>query len=214
MKKLNNAQIKSTAEKFSLGFAQVKAVVEVEASGSGFIGDLPKILFEPHVFYRRLGEMGYISLREKMRKINPKLIYPVWRTYPYGKTHEQHNRLNEAIEILFKVLPNLDKNNPDDKKIIDDVRAAALESCSWGLGQIMGYHWKTLGYPSLQAFINAMYASEEEQLDAMMRFIKTRNLIPYLKNLQWAKFARAYNGVGYAKNKYDVKLAAAYNKYK
>ena len=27
---------------------------------------------------------------------------------------------------------------------------AALESCSWGLGRVIGAHWKKLGYPNVQ----------------------------------------------------------------
>ena len=78
----------------------------------------------------------------------------------------------------------------------------------------MGFHWKSLGYPSLQSFINAMYRDEVSQLDAMIRFLKVNNLDRHLRTLNWAAFAKGYNGASYAVNKYDVKLAAAYNKFK
>ena len=78
----------------------------------------------------------------------------------------------------------------------------------------MGFHWKSLGYESLQAFINDMYESEAKQLEAMIRFIKVNGLLLALKNKDWVKFARGYNGSGYAKNKYHIKLANAYAKYK
>ncbi|MDO4427151.1 MAG: N-acetylmuramidase family protein [Moraxella sp.] len=212
--KLTNAQIAAIARENGLEPALLAAVVEVEAAGSGFVDAKPKILFEPHIFYRRLGEMGYKSLREKMRQVAPHLIYPLWRTYPYGKLSAQHQRLEAAINALFLVLPSLDKNTPEDKKIIDDVRAAALESCSWGLGQVMGFHWRALGYASLQEFVNAMYTSEALQLSAMCRFMKKNGLFRPLKSYDWKGFARGYNGVGYAKNRYDVKLAAAYAKHR
>ena len=35
-------------------------------------------------------------------------------------------------------------------------------------------------------------------------------LVEWLRERNWAKFARAYNGPGYAQNQYDVKLKQAY----
>ena len=83
-----------------------------------------------------------------------------------------------------------------------------------GIGQVMGYHWKALGYPSLQQFINDMYHSEAKQLEAMIRYIKVNNLVDELQRHDWAGFARGYNGAGYKRNNYDEKLRQAYNKYK
>jgi len=89
-------------------------------------------------------------------------------------------------------------------------RISALESASWGLGQVMGYWWKELGYASIQAFVNAMYKDEVSQLDAMCRFIKINKLDKYLRNQDWKNFALRYNGSAYAANSYDIKLANAY----
>lgn len=193
MKILTNEQIKDLANKHGIEYACLKAVVEVEASGKGFIGDLPKILYEPHIMYRLLTKKNYITIRNNLMKAHPNLCYPRWGTYKYGAESIQHRRLEVASQYN---------------------RDTALESCSWGLGQVMGYHWKSLGYESLQAFINDMYESEAKQLEAMIRFIKVNGLLLALKNKDWVKFARGYNGAGYAKNKYHIKLANAYAKYK
>lgn len=193
MKILTNEQIKDLANKHGIEYACLKAVVEVEASGKGFIGDLPKILYEPHIMYRLLTKKNYITIRNNLMKAHPNLCYPRWGTYKYGAESIQHKRLEIASQYN---------------------RDTALESCSWGLGQVMGYHWKSLGYESLQAFINDMYESEAKQLEAMIRFIKVNGLLLALKNKDWVKFARGYNGAGYAKNKYHIKLANAYAKYK
>ncbi len=91
-------------------------------------------------------------------------------------------------------------------------RASALESASWGIGQVMGYHWEILGYASLQAFINAMYKDEVLKLEAMCQYIQVNGLVNALKNKDWKAFASGYNGAAYAKNSYDVKLANAYEK--
>lgn len=193
MKTLTNEQIKDLANKHDIEYAGLKAVVEVEASGKGFIGDVPKILYEPHIMYRLLTKKNYITIRNNLMKAHPNLCYPRWGTYKYGAESIQHKRLEIASQFN---------------------RDTALESCSWGLGQVMGFHWKSLGYESLQAFINDMYESEAKQLEAMIRFIKVNGLLLALKNKDWVKFARGYNGSGYAKNKYHIKLANAYAKYK
>lgn len=193
MKTLTNEQIKDLANKHGIEYAGLKAVVEVEASGKGFIGDVPKILYEPHIMYRLLTKKNYITIRNNLMKAHPNLCYPRWGTYRYGAESIQHKRLEIASQFN---------------------RDTALESCSWGLGQVMGFHWKSLGYESLQAFINDMYESEAKQLEAMIRFIKVNGLLLALKNKDWIKFARGYNGSGYAKNKYHIKLANAYAKYK
>lgn len=164
--------------------AVIRAVAEVEAPGAGFLDDgRPKILYERHVFHRLTGG--------KYSKTHPDIS----RSTPggYGKAGiHQHNRLAKASELN---------------------RNYALMSASWGKFQIMGYHWKALGYKSLQAFINAMYQSEAKHLEAFVKFIQVNGLADELRNKQWAKFARAYNGAAYAKNKYDLKLANAYKKY-
>ena len=193
MKTLTNEQIKDLANKHGIEYAGLKAVVEVEASGKGFIGDVPKILYEPHIMHRLLTKKNYITIRNNLMKAHPNLCYPRWGTYKYGAESIQHKRLEIASQFN---------------------RDTALESCSWGLGQVMGFHWKSLGYESLQAFINDMYESEAKQLEAMIRFIKVNGLLLALKNKDWVKFARGYNGSGYAKNKYHIKLANAYTKYK
>lgn len=193
MKTLTNEQIKDLANKHDIEYAGLKAVVEVEASGKGFIGDVPKILYEPHIMHRLLTKKDYITIRNNLMKAHPNLCYPRWGTYKYGAESIQHKRLEIASQFN---------------------RDTALESCSWGLGQVMGFHWKSLGYESLQAFINDMYESEAKQLEAMIRFIRVNGLLLALKNKDWVKFARGYNGSGYAKNKYHIKLANAYAKYK
>lgn len=213
-KKATQNELQKIANQYGIPLANLSAVIEVESHGSGFDEQgRPTILFEPHVFWQQLGKKGYLSLRNKMQAASPSLIYPKWGMYPYGSKARQHDRLDDAIKTLHQVLPALDDTNLSDQKIVNDVRAAALESCSWGLGQVMGYHWTTLGYDSLQAFVNAMYRDEASQIDAMMRFIARNGLINALKNKQWTTFARAYNGAGYKLNRYDDKLQQAYLRY-
>jgi len=90
-------------------------------------------------------------------------------------------------------------------------RECALQSASWGLFQIMGFHWKALGYASVQAFINDQYASEGKQLGTFVKFVQINpGMLAALRAKDWAKFAKLYNGPEYIKNNYHTKLALAY----
>lgn len=183
MKTLQECDYVTAANLLGCEVAAIKAVAEVESTGSGFqVDGKPKILFERHYFHKLTGG--------KFSKQYPSISNPT--PGGYGASANQHARLEQAAK--------LDRN-------------AALQSASWGKFQIMGSHWKSLGYSSVQEFVNAMYASETEHLMAFVRFVKVNGLADELKRKDWAGFARGYNGPNYRINKYDEKMAAAYKKY-
>lgn len=92
-------------------------------------------------------------------------------------------------------------------------RDAAYESTVWGMGQVMGAHWHWLGYPSVQALVDAVRASPAGQIELMTRFLLLSNLRVAVNTHDWSKLAYVYNGPLYAKNQYDRKLAQAYALY-
>lgn len=78
----------------------------------------------------------------------------------------------------------------------------------------MGYHWKTLGYASAEAFVIAMERSEDNHLYAFVKFIQAdKDLHAALKARKWTEFAKRYNGSAYKENLYDMKLARAYDRH-
>lgn len=166
--------------------AAVHAVLAVETAGDGFGHDgRPIILNEPHVFYRELGRGD-----KRKEAVRAGLAYQKWGAKPYPKTQaERYAWLDAAMAI-------------------DE--AAALRSCSWGLGQVMGFNHELVGFATVQAFVAAMTVSEGAQLFAMARFIVANNLQRHLRSKNWASFARGYNGSAYKKHGYDTKLANAY----
>lgn len=175
--------------------ASVKAVASVESGGSGFIKDpktgkdVPKILFERHIMFKRLRDNTSLKSAELAQKY-PDLVNPTSGGYKGG--YAEHERLQRAVAID---------------------RDTALESASWGAYQIMGHHWLYLGYTSLQSFINDMY-TDQGQLDAFVRFIRADGrLVKALREKDWTTFARLYNGPAYAKNDYHIKMKAAYDKF-
>ena len=77
----------------------------------------------------------------------------------------------------------------------------------------MGFNAEIAGYGDVEALVDAMTVSEDEQLRAMAGEITHNGLHKALSAHDWPAFARGYNGPGYAKNNYDARLAAAYQKY-
>ena len=174
------------ASKLGVPVAAVKAVSSVESSGNGFLADgRPKILFERHIFKKRLIAKGIDT-----SKIPSGICSSTPGGYLGGA--DEHERLDTAAKYD---------------------RDCALESASWGSFQVMGYHWKTLGYPTLQAFINDQYKAAG-QLDTFVRFIKADpRLVKALKAKDWTSFASIYNGPAYSKNSYHTKMASAYKQF-
>ena len=92
-------------------------------------------------------------------------------------------------------------------------RIAALSSCSWGCGQVMGAHWRWLGFGSVDALVAEARDGASGQVRLMMRFIEKSGLVAVLQAHDWPGFARRYNGPLYYKYKYDTKLRSAYRRY-
>lgn len=197
---LKESDLVRAADRLGAELTAIKAVNEVESRGAGFFAPgKPAILFERHIMHRRLllnatGEQAE-AVRQQIAELvilHPQLVNPAPGGYIGGIA--EHQRLARA-------------------KMIDANRA--LESASWGLFQIMGFHWRALGYPSVQAMVEQMQHSEAAQLDAFVRFIEADPALHRaLKQRKWTDFARRYNGPAYARNLYDVKLARAYTRFK
>lgn len=88
---------------------------------------------------------------------------------------------------------------------------AAMESTSIGLMQVMGFHYKLLGFKTVGEMWDYAKISEANQLDIAVRFIKSNpKMDKALKNKDWATFAYYYNGSQYKKFNYDSRLLTAY----
>jgi len=197
---LKNTDLVNAAQRLDVPLASVYAVNEVESKGKGFLDNSkPVILFERHIMYRQLSKVrnegdDAAELKrhaDHLASTNPAIINPNAGGYAGGTA--EHQRLATA-------------------RLIDDT--AALESASWGAFQVMGFHWKRLGYASVQDFVTAMSAGESQQFDAFVRFIETEPALhKALKGRKWAEFAKLYNGPDYQRNLYDIKLQRAYERH-
>lgn len=183
-KRIEDLDIPRIGARIGVGEDELHAFMEVEAAGSGFDRQgRPKMLFEPHVFYRNL------QGQKRDAAVKAGLAYPRWRReYP----KDSYPRLLAAMEI-------------------DET--AALKSASWGLGQILGENHKLVGYSTPQAMVRAFVEDEEAHLEAIVEFLKAKGLDKHLRAHDWAKVAEGYNGAQYAKHGYHTKLKAAFAKW-
>jgi len=92
-------------------------------------------------------------------------------------------------------------------------RAAALQSASWGLAQIMGSNFAQAGFGDVESMVAAMSDSEDAQLAAFVAFLQTNRLDRHLQAHDWTSLARGYNGPSFAVNQYDTKLAQAFQQF-
>lgn len=182
--KLQDTDLPRIGHEIRVGEDEIHAVLDVEARGQGFDSKgRPVMLFEPHIFYREL------TGNQRDAAVRRGLAYKRWkRNYP----RDSYPRLEQAMKI--------NEN-------------AALRSCSWGLGQIMGFNCELAGYATAKEMVEAFKESEGNQLQGMVNFIKNAGLDDELRNHDWRGFARGYNGPGYAKHGYHDRLRRAYDRW-
>lgn len=193
-KKMSHQDVANLAQEFGLEPAAVWSILKNETGGrggfysSGKDVDKPRILFEGHIFYQLMQKKGKLA---SVTDNSMNIIYKSWNDRGNAYNLNQYDRLNAAIQYDLQ---------------------AALQSASWGVGQLMGNNYGSCGYKDVEEMVRYMYYSEKEQFRAMLRFIaKNKKMAGHLNEKNWAGFARAYNGPGYAANKYDVKLATTYD---
>ncbi len=172
--------------------AALLAIAEVESGGAALYAvngrREPAIRFEGHYFDRRLSG----RIRDEARK--------------QGLAAPEAGRVaNPKLQPARWAL--LDRASRIDRR-------AALESTSWGLGQVMGAHWLWLGYRSVEALVAEARDSVAGQARLMLRFIDKAGLKPALQAHDWTGFARRYNGPDFARNRYDARMAAAWERWR
>lgn len=184
-------EIEKAAIEAGIEPAALLAIAEVEAGGRAFavIGGKkePLIRFEGHYFDRLLDDAKRAAARKKG------LASP--------KAGAVRNPASQAAR--WRML--------DEAMAID--RTAALQSVSWGIGQVMGFHWKALAYESVEALVAEARSSVGGQIRLMLRFLEANGLVEVIGAHDWAAFARAYNGPRYKVHRYDSRIASAYLRY-
>lgn len=197
-KRLDDLDLPRIGARIGVGEDVIHALLTVETSGTGFddVGR-PKMLFEPHVFYR------YLTGEKRTRAVNEGLAYKKWGTLKYPKN--SYPRLEKAL-------------------LIDET--AALKAASWGLGQVLGMNFEAAGYDSPQAMVADFIDDEDRHLNAMINFIIENHIDDDLRRIEqktkrgekvtaadWVPVVRVYNGSEFAENKYHIRANNAYHQW-
>ena len=152
--------------------------------------DRPIIRFEIHKFYELYGHINEIEFAQHFG-FNSK-----------GKRWEGHKyRLNRDEE--WKPLHTKEAGQQADweafflsHNLSAQSGEPAIEATSWGAPQIMGFHYRRLGFQNAFQFMRFMYI-EKQQIVAFVRFITSdTKLYAAIRALDFASFARIYNGSG------------------
>lgn len=194
IKKLTEEDYKEVAAELGVEVAAIKAVVDIETgqTHTGFYApERPLINFDVSI-YRSIAPKHGVNLNEAKNRFPEIFKQPDVKKYG-SKQLAQQARLDAAIAI--------DEDS-------------ALESVFWGMFQVGGFNWKLCGMSSVQEFVEKMSRSERDQLELFAAFCKSRGLVKYIKNKDWASFSYRYNGPGYKKYSYDTRMAKAYEKFK
>lgn len=91
---------------------------------------------------------------------------------------------------------------------------AAFAAASWGRFQVLGLHWKALGYPSPIDMAYTAVTSEAGHYTMLARYVEANGMKPAIKALSadpetCRAFAKGYNGPAYRQFNYHTKLAEA-----
>ena len=157
--------------------AALWALLTVETSGFGFLADR-----RPKILFER--HVFHKRTKGRFDATAPDLSSPSRGGYLGGA--KEYSRLERAI-------------------LLD--RAAALESASWGLAQVMGFNASSLDYMGAEDMVATFLDGEDAHLDAAARFILENGaLAAAFAKADWRKVAFYYNGSAYAEHGYHVKL--------
>ena len=183
---LTEAGLAAAAQKLGANLASIWAITftETDPPYGGFYNDKrPQILFERHIFSK--------LTKGRFDAGYPDISNPVPGGYGAGGAN-QYDRLSRAM--------SLDES-------------AALQSASWGIGQVLGENFSEAGFPSPQAMVAQAFASEDQQILAVANEIIADKAADALANQRWADFARIYNGPNFADSNYDVRLGSWYERF-
>ena len=178
------------AKEHGFTYEQLKTLTDFYSSSVGFLtSNLPKIQFYHEMFVGEVNQTGLldIKLSDLESGLDPIDAYAETKVvdknriniynfpsnlYEQDINHEvQHDHMEDALNIAIKLLK--DDNEANRIKL----RECAYKAASWGIGQIQGTVFQDAGFDSVEAFIDAMYESEEKQLEAFAKCVKA-NAIP------------------------------------
>lgn len=199
---LSDADIIAAATSLKCEPGLIFAIAKQESSHSSFFKlgkrTIPKILYERHWF-------------RKLTKPNKKTPSPYEAKYPdicgpaYHLTTVKKKVVLDRVTMLPPVADDVygAQGKHQYKRLVKAFQldqSAALQSCSWGKFQIMGFNYKNAGFKDVFAFVKAMSAGDAEHMKAFLKFAKSNPiLLSGLQNKNFEKIAEGHNGGSWKK---------------
>ena len=177
------------------------AVLAIESSGNALTPSGPVIRFENHIFFDRWGKSqpatfaAHFAYDSSRRWQGQK-----WRAVPTEPWTPCHANGQPGEWEVHRFAASLDED-------------AAITSTSIGLAQIMGFHFRRIGYDTPRQMLDAFAAGEGAQILGFFDFVATSpggRLTAAIRDLDWYAFAKGYNGSGKFGD-YGDKMKAAYD---
>jgi hypothetical protein len=186
------AVLATEAPKLGLDPRVVRAVMQAESGQRPFGPDgRVMIRFEPHVFARFTAQK---ALGLSRRPTDAQVAAHGKVVLNPGMAHINDGRRRTGGQAAeWETLARAKAIDPD----------AAIQSTSFGLGQIMGFNYRLAEYASPQALVDAFSTSSTEQVMGMLRMIgNVPKQLNALRNKDYPTFVASYNGaaVGTPKN--------------
>ncbi|KIF83242.1 LysM peptidoglycan-binding domain-containing protein [Noviherbaspirillum autotrophicum] len=195
---VTQSDIEDAAKELQCQPGLIYALAKQESSSSSFfkLGNrmVPKILYERHQFKNRTSPKK--KLPSPYENKYPDICGPAY-------SRAKKNKRGEWIELKSgAILMESDVYGPSGifqyKRLSKAYQLdpfAALEACSWGKFQIMGFNYKRAGFNDVKAFTKAMSRSDVEHIKAFLKFAKSNKvLLNGLRMKNFEKIAEGHNG--------------------
>lgn len=196
---LTQDEIENASRELKCDPGLIYAIARQESGSSSFINlggrMVPKVLYERH-WFKRLTRTNKLSPSPYESKY-PDICGPAYRRVKKNKegklidqsTYEIITSIQDTYgpegAYQYKRLVKAYQLNPD----------AALQSCSWGKFQIMGFNYKTAGFATVKSFTKAMSRSDHEHFKAFLKFANGNSvLLEALRKKDFEKIAEGHNG--------------------
>ena len=174
--------------------------------------DIQLLSFESEIPEYLLRAVIEVEARQKGSHSSGALVHRIelHKVYKYSSGAARNRLLAEGLAHKdYKVALRWGSANSYPKlEQIAEIGGTELAclSCSWGMGQIMGFNHRVAGFDTAEAMVRNFAESERNQVAGMIEFIDDAGLKGHLLAERWANFAAGYNGASYRDNNYDVKL--------
>lgn len=176
--------VQQLAQQNGIETATVLGILAIESGGSGFVDGRLKIRFENHIFRKSMVDAGRQA--DYDANFGGGLRWDDNHQYKDPATGQLMNVHTGRQDSEWAALGVAQKLDPE----------LGARAISMGAAQVMGFNFKSGGFPSAVAMLDAYSHSEAEQIRGMFNFLKNRGLIDSMRKNDFEAVALGYNGPG------------------